>query len=394
MPRRPDSSIVLVDGPWNHRTVRANGIAMHVAELGSGPLVLLLHGFPEFWWAWRRQLVDLADAGFRAVAVDLRGFGATDKPPRGYDAPNLAADLAALVTSLGEQDAMVVGNDLGGLLAWAMAANHREVVRSMVLLGAAHPLRLRAAIARDPEQRRASAYALRTFQLPRRPEALLTRDARWVRHLFDTWTGPRWRGTPGYRADVERYAEAMRIPQVAFDRIMIQFKVNKAIRNVNGWAFDSQTGVYGTDYLNRALITAIGLGANRIQDACYPTSHKDNDGKDYVGSNKYVMRFPAGELPPVNGFWSLTMYDADYFFVQNPINRYSVSPRDSLKTNPDGSVDLLIQNESPGAMRETNWLPAPKGPFILMLRNYWPKDALLNGSWAPPPVTRSAGATL
>ncbi len=115
LPGAPDSSVVLVDGPWTHRVVRAHGIALHVAEMGTGPLVLLLHGFPQFWWAWHRQLVDLADAGYRAVAVDLRGFGASDKTPRGYDAPNLAEDMAALVSALGESDAMVVGNDLGGL---------------------------------------------------------------------------------------------------------------------------------------------------------------------------------------------------------------------------------------------------------------------------------------
>ena len=97
IPGAPDSSTVLIDGPWTHRTVRANGIALHAAEAGTGPLVLLLHGFPQFWWTWHRQLIDLADAGFRAVAVDLRGFGASDKPPRGYDAPNVAADLAAVV---------------------------------------------------------------------------------------------------------------------------------------------------------------------------------------------------------------------------------------------------------------------------------------------------------
>src|SRR3954452_323472 len=215
LPGAPDSSVVLVDGPWAHRIVRANGIALHVAELGTGPLVLLLHGFPQFWWAWRQQLVDLAEAGFHAVAVDLRGYGGSDKPPRGYDAPNLAADMAALVASLGEDSAMVVGTDIGGLLAWTVAAIHPSVVRSVALIGAAHPLRLRSAIRRDPLQRAASAYALRTFQVPRRPEALLTRDSSWVRHLFDTWTGPRWRGTPGYVADVERYAEAIRIQQVA-----------------------------------------------------------------------------------------------------------------------------------------------------------------------------------
>src|SRR5690242_5739051 len=189
LPGAPDSSVVLVDGPWTHRVVRAHGIALHVAEAGTGPLVLLLHGFPQFWWAWHRQLVDLADAGYRAVAVDLRGFGASDKPPRGYDAPNLAEDLAALVSALGESDAMVVGNDLGGLLAWTIAATRPDLVRGVVAIGAAHPLRLRSAVRRDSAQRRASRYALRTFQIPRRPEHLLARDSAWVRELFDTWTG-------------------------------------------------------------------------------------------------------------------------------------------------------------------------------------------------------------
>jgi pimeloyl-ACP methyl ester carboxylesterase len=218
LPGAPDSSVVLVEGPWTHRTVRANGIALHVAELGSGPLVLLIHGFPQFWWAWHQQLVDLADAGYRAVAVDLRGYGASDKPPRGYDSPTLAADMAALVTSLGETDAMVVGNDIGGTLAWTMAACHPRVVRSVAVLGAAHPLRMRAElrVGAGPAQRRASAYILRTFQIPRRPENLLSRDATWVRELYGRWTGPRWRGTPGYVADVERYAQAMRIHPVSF----------------------------------------------------------------------------------------------------------------------------------------------------------------------------------
>ena len=218
LPGAPDSSVVLIDGPWTHRMVRANGIAMHVAELGTGPLVLLLHGFPQFWWAWHQQLIDLADAGYRAVAVDLRGYGASDKPPRGYDSPTLAADMAALVTSLGESDAMVVGTDLGGTLAWTMAACHPRVVRLLAIVGAAHPLRMRAELrpGAGSAQRRASAHILRTFQVPRRPEHLLSSDSSWVRELFDNWTGPRWRGTPGYVADVERYAQAMRIHPVSF----------------------------------------------------------------------------------------------------------------------------------------------------------------------------------
>src|SRR5215813_565670 len=180
-----------------------------------------------------------------------------------------------------------------------------------------------------------------------------------------------------------------RIPEIAYDRIMLQFKVNKAVKHLNGWGYDTETGVYGTDYLNRALVTAIGLGANRTQDAIYPTSLKDAEGNDYSGANKYVMHFPKGQLPPVHGFWSVTMYDANYFFVSNPINRYSISARQNLRTNADGSIDLHIQNGSPGADLESNWLPAPAGKFILMLRMYWPSEespSILDGSWTIPPV--------
>jgi pimeloyl-ACP methyl ester carboxylesterase len=211
-----DDSSVLLDGPWTHRTVRANGIAMHVAELGTGPMVLMLHGFPQFWWTWQQQLVDLADTGFRAVAVDLRGYGASDKPPRGYDAPTLAADIAQLVPALGERDAVLVGNNIGGLLAWTVAALHPRVVRRLAVLGAAHPLRLRSAIVSDPRgQGRAWAYALRTFQLPRRPETLLTRNSAYVESLFRSWTGPAWRASTHYAMGVERYAAALRIHPVA-----------------------------------------------------------------------------------------------------------------------------------------------------------------------------------
>ena len=216
MLRPTDEASILLDGPWSHRTVRANGIALHVAEIGTGPLVLLLHGFPQFWWTWRRQLVDLADAGYRAVAVDLRGFGASDKPPRGYDLPTLADDIAGLVASLGERDAVLVGHDLGGLVAWSVAARDPEVVRGIVPIGAPHPLRIRSAVVRDPRgQGRALAPALTTFQIPRRPERLLTRDSSYVRGLFDAWSGPGWQRSASYPGDVERYAESLRVTKAA-----------------------------------------------------------------------------------------------------------------------------------------------------------------------------------
>jgi hypothetical protein len=182
------------------------------------------------------------------------------------------------------------------------------------------------------------------------------------------------------------------VPKPAQDKIMSWMKEGALagdMKLTDGWAFTTKAGVYGTSYRQRALVTAIGLGANRPQDAVYPTSEGPDLVSKYSGEKKYVLHFNKGEMPPVNGFWSLTMYDANYFFVPNPANRYTVSQRDKLKPNADGSVDLYIQNESPGADLEQNWLPAPKGQFILMMRLYWPKEtppSIIDGSWKIPPV--------
>ncbi|MDR6759489.1 hypothetical protein J2Y48_004805 [Mycoplana sp. BE70] len=186
-----------------------------------------------------------------------------------------------------------------------------------------------------------------------------------------------------------------RVPEIGFAHIMLHFKMSDGdVQNINGWGFTTKTGLYGTNYIQRALVTAIGLGANRPQDAVYPTSLKDGKGvfaRSYDGSNDYVLTFKKGQLPPVKGFWSITMYDENYFFVDNPINRYSISARQDLKVNPDGSVDILIQNNSPGANKESNWLPAPNGKFYLMMRLYWPDESdpsILSGSWVIPPAKR------
>jgi len=179
------------------------------------------------------------------------------------------------------------------------------------------------------------------------------------------------------------------VPKAGFETIMAHFK--SAGRVENGWVFTTGTGLYGTDYLQRALVTAIGLGANRPQDAVYPTSEMDAEGKPYDGSNRYVMHFNKGEMPPVNGFWSLTMYNAEYFFVDNPLNRYTLSARNDLKTNADGTVDLYLQSENPGHEKQSNWLPAPTGKFIPMLRLYWPKEtppSIIDGTWKIPAVQK------
>ena len=164
----------------------------------------------------------------------------------------------------------------------------------------------------------------------------------------------------------------------------------KGLKPINGWVYGFKAGLYGTDYLDRGTVTMIGLGANRPQDAIYPTSAKDADGKDYDGaSTKYVMHFNKGEMPPADGFWSLTMYDAAYFFVPNSLNRYTLSQRNKFVANADGSVDLYLQAESPGKAKEANWLPAPKAKFIPMLRLYWPKEtppSIIDGTWKPPAI--------
>jgi hypothetical protein len=181
------------------------------------------------------------------------------------------------------------------------------------------------------------------------------------------------------------------IPKSAQAKIMAHMK--DAGKVINGWTFSTGTGLYGTDYLQRAFITAIGLGANRPQDAVYPTSEKDEHGNNYDGAaKKYVIHFAQGQWPPVDGFWSITMYDEHFFFVPNPINRYTLSARNEFVKNADGSVDLYLQAESPGKAREANWLPAPRARFIPMLRLYWPKEmppSILDGSWKPPAVTEA-----
>jgi hypothetical protein len=180
-------------------------------------------------------------------------------------------------------------------------------------------------------------------------------------------------------------------PKTGLAEMIAQFKIGP--KKVNGWEVLTKTGIYGTDYANRALVTAIGLGANRPQDAIYPTSIVDVDGQPYSGAKPYVMHFEKGQTPPTDAFWSVTMYDAQFFFVSNELNKYTVSPRNQLKYNADGSLDLYIQHQSPGPEKEANWLPAPAGKFILMLRMYWPRESnpsILDGSWNPPGVKQAS----
>jgi hypothetical protein len=172
---------------------------------------------------------------------------------------------------------------------------------------------------------------------------------------------------------------------------LMQDKAPTIARVTNGWQMNTDTmGVYGDYYLKRAIVAMVGLGANQVEDAIYPLNVADADGKPVMGQNSYVLQFAKGELPPVEAFWSLTMYDAEGFQVANALNRFAIGDRDALKFNPDGSLDLYIQNESPDPAKESNWLPAPKsGQLGLTLRLYAPKPEVAEGRWNPPPVRPS-----
>jgi hypothetical protein len=168
-------------------------------------------------------------------------------------------------------------------------------------------------------------------------------------------------------------------------------KLPTLARSVNGWQMNTDTmGVYGDYYLKRAVVASVLLAANQPEDAVYPLIVSDADGNPPTGDHNYVLHFSKEALPPVHAFWSLTMYDAEGFPVANPINRFALGDRDTLKYSADGSLDLYVQHGDPGADRAANWLPSPSsGALGLTLRLYAPEAAVLNGSWAPPPLRRA-----
>ena len=186
---------------------------------------------------------------------------------------------------------------------------------------------------------------------------------------------------PAVRSALERA-----VPE-AQQRIIARMRRLGTVRN-NWQMFLSDIGTYGTNYLGRAVIAYGGLGANVVEDAIYPLTFVDENGEQLNGRHRYVLRFEKGRIPPVRAFWSLTMYGSDQFLVDNPLNRYAIGDRDQLKFNPDGSLDLYIQHESPGQDKQCNWLPAPIDDFSLVLRLYWPGLEVMDGTWIPPAVQR------
>jgi DNA sulfur modification protein DndE len=205
---------------------------------------------------------------------------------------------------------------------------------------------------------------------------------------------------------VERMAKIGIAPGAKFDLAKFDTEVQNAIKDAkkkamndviayaktfpieNGWINTVVDGMgnYGTNYLFRAYMAHVGIGANLSEDAVYRLAQTDETGAQLNGSNKYVLRFEPGATPPVDAFWSVNMYAEDLYLFPNPINRFSLGNRSDLKKNADGSIDIYIQHTNPGSDKESNWLPSPAGIFDLLMRAYSPKPELINGSWKMPGV--------
>ncbi|MDH4159357.1 MAG: alpha/beta hydrolase [Actinomycetota bacterium] len=278
-----------VPGPWQHRKVTARGTRFHVAEAGDGPLVLFLHGFPEFWWAWRHQLPAFASSGYRAVAVDLKGVGASDHPPRGYDVPSLADDMAGVIRALGAEDAVVVGHDWGGLLGWTLGSQHPELVRRLVVLSAAHPRQLRAGTLTRPRQLLASQYAWQ-MQLPWLPERRMARDSGgYVEELLRAWSAPGWPDP----ATAARYRAAMQLGNTAY-----------CFTEYHRWAIRSLVRVDGLSFARRMRtpVAAPVLQIHGALDTCVLPSTAAGGGAYVSGQYRWqelpdVGHFPHEEAP-------------------------------------------------------------------------------------------------
>jgi hypothetical protein len=203
---------------------------------------------------------------------------------------------------------------------------------------------------------------------------------------------------PGKSFDIEKVSsavkQALETAPSAGQKLM-EWKVATLARVVNHWSMNTDTmGVYGNYYLKRAIISQVGLGANLPEDAIYPLNLGDDAGQPLHGANNYVLHFEKDAMPPVNAFWSVTLYDPQGFQVANSLSRFAVSSWMPFSYNADGSLDIYFQNDSPGQDKEVNWLPAPKGPFNLTMRLYAPKSDVLTGRWDPPSVKKTEAGTV
>ena len=286
----PDPSVTRLAGPWRHHDVHANGIRFQCVEASTDgddtpptarPLVLFLHGFGSFWWSWRHQLRGLS--GARLVAVDLRGYGGSDKPPRGYDGWTLAGDTAGLIRALGHRSATLVGHADGGLVCWATAVLHARVVTAIALVSSPHPGALRHSVLTCREQGRALLPTLLSYQVPRRPERMLTRDdALQLELLVRSRASAHWQASEDFAETMPHLRQAIQIPAAAHSALEYQ-----------RWAVRSQFRSEGSRFMTLM---------DRKLDI--PLLHMRGGGDPYVlddpvrGSRRYA---PGGKFTQIPG---------------------------------------------------------------------------------------------
>lgn len=264
----PDPSVTRIAGPWRHLDVHANGIRFQVVEAHSKPndapatdrpLVILLHGFGSFWWSWRHQLRGLS--GARVVAMDLRGYGGSDKPPRGYDGWTLAGDTAGLIRALGHRSATLIGHADGGLVCWATSVLHPRLVRAIGLVSSPHPIALRRSALTHREQARALLPSLLSYQVPMRPERALTRhDAAALESVIRSRASDKWLASEDFSESIGHLRQAFRIPGAAHCALEYQ-----------RWAVRSQFRSEGRRFM-RAMDRPLGI----------PVLHLHGDADPYV----------------------------------------------------------------------------------------------------------------
>lgn len=285
----PDPSVTRIDGPWQHRDVHANGIRFHVVEAltdGDGsdgppmsrPLVILLHGFGSFWWDWRHQLRGLS--GVRVVAMDLRGYGGSDKPPRGYDGWTLAGDTAGLIRALGHSSATLIGHADGGLVCWATALLHPRSVRAIAVVSSPHPAALRHCALTNAEQGRALLPWMLRYQVPVWPEHQLTRhNGAEIEQLVRSRAGARWQASQDFSDTIGHLRTAIQIPSAAHCALEYQ-----------RWAVRSQFRSEGSRFMRaldrRAL--AIPLLHLRGDDDPYVLAGAVDKTRRYAPHGMYV----------------------------------------------------------------------------------------------------------
>jgi pimeloyl-ACP methyl ester carboxylesterase len=267
---RPDPSVTRIAGPWRHLEIHANGIRFHVVEADppvedraepatTRPLVILLHGFGSFWWSWRHQLRGLR--GARVVAVDLRGYGGSDKPPRGYDGWTLAGDTAGLIRALGHSSATLVGHAEGGLVCWATSVLHPRQVRAIALVSSPHPVALRHASLTRRDQSGALLPSLLACQLPVWPERHFTRhDAGALETLVRSRASGKWLASEDFSETISYLRHAFQIPGVAHCALEYQ-----------RWAVRSQLRSEGRRFM-QSMDRPLGI----------PVLHMHGDADPYV----------------------------------------------------------------------------------------------------------------